>query len=207
MKYFSLFDDETIGAAPKKKIIPAEEFSTLEEAIEIVKRVKKEEVIYRKKIEDECELLKKQAYEDGYQKGLEKFNEALAKIDAEIKRLHEDFQKKLLPIALKAAKKILGEELQLHPERITDIVIQALKPVTQHHHIKIYVHPKDLAILEKDKEKIKKIISHIESFSIQERNDIEPGGCIIETEAGIINAQLENQWRAMEAAFKSLMNP
>ena len=34
---------------------------------------------------------------------------------------------------------------------------------------------------------------------------IEPGGCIIETEAGIINAQLENQWRSLENAFESFM--
>ena len=32
---------------------------------------------------------------------------------------------------------------------------------------------------------------------------MEPGGCLIETEAGIINAQLENQWRSLEAAFKA----
>mgnify|MGYP000925765657 CR=1 FL=1 len=32
-----------------------------------------------------------------------------------------------------------GEELKLHPDRIVDIVVQALKPVTQHYKIKIFV--------------------------------------------------------------------
>ena len=31
------------------------------------------------------------------------------------------------------------------------------------------------------------------------------GVCIIETEAGIINASLENQWRALESAFEAFM--
>ena len=63
----------------------------------------------------------------------------------------------------------------------------------------------DLEPLEKERSKIKKIFEHLDSFSLQERADIEPGGCIIETEAGIINAQLENQWRALESAFESFM--
>ena len=69
----------------------------------------------------------------------------------------------------------------------------------------IYVNKEDLEILEKSKEKIRKIFEHLDSLSMQERGDIEPGGCMIETEAGIINAQLENQWRALEAAFESFM--
>jgi type III secretion protein L len=67
------------------------------------------------------------------------------------------------------------------------------------------VHHDDLVELEKSKSKIKKMFEHLESLSLQERDDIEPGGCMIETEAGIINAQLENQWRALEAAFETFM--
>ena len=102
-------------------------------------------------------------------------------------------------------RKILGDELKLHPDRIVDIVIQSLKPVTQHHKIKIYANKEDIDILEKHKPQIKEIFEHIEVFSIQERDDIEKGGCVIETEAGIINAQLENQWKALEIAFEKFM--
>ncbi|NGX36596.1 MAG: hypothetical protein K1000chlam1_01445, partial [Candidatus Anoxychlamydiales bacterium] len=49
----------------------------------------------------------------------------------------------------------------------------------------------------------KEILELTQIFSLEERNDIEPGGCIIETEKGIINAQLDNQFRAIEAAFKA----
>jgi type III secretion protein L len=99
----------------------------------------------------------------------------------------------------------LGEEIKLMPERIVDIVLQALKPVTEHRKIKIYANKEDLEILEKEKPKIKELLKEVESLSILERGDVEKGGCIIETEAGIINAQLENQWKALETAFKSFM--
>jgi type III secretion protein L len=42
-------------------------------------------------------------------------------------------------------------------------------------------------------------------LSLRDRSDIQPGGCIIETEGGIINAQLENQWRVLENALGILL--
>jgi type III secretion protein L len=46
----------------------------------------------------------------------------------------------------------------------------------------------------------------LEVFQIQERNDIQPGGAVIETEGGIINAQISNQLQVLERAFKKLFS-
>ena len=119
--------------------------------------------------------------------------------------MEHELQKTILPLALKAAKKIVGRELELKPETIVDIVRQTLKPVTQHHNIKIFVAKQDKEALEKEKKELRNILEHVQTFIIEEREDITPGGCIIETEAGIINASLENQWRALESAFETFM--
>lgn len=205
MNFFSLISEEKVKIAPGEKIIPAKSFSFLKKAEQILKTVKAEALKYKIDIAKECEVLKETSYKDGFDKGLEKLNAIILKLDEEIKKFEEEMQKKVLPIALKAAKKILGDELRLHPDRIVDIVIQALKPVTQHHTIKIYVNKEDLNILEKHKEKIRSILDQIKIFTIEERDDIEKGGCMIQTEAGIINAQLENQWRVLEIAFEKFM--
>lgn len=205
MKFFSLLSQKDVHIAPGKKIIPREEFETIADANDILKTIKHEEIEFRKKWELEAEEIRKQAYEEGFEKGLESLNKHLLALDQELKNIREDVQKKILPLALKAARKIIGEELRVHPDRIVDIILTALKPVTQHRKVAIYVNKADLALIEENKPKIKKIFEHLDSLSIQERSDIEPGGCMIETEAGIINAQLENQWRALEAAFEAFM--
>lgn len=205
MKFFSLISGIDVRAAPGEKIIPAKEFAVLENASEILKRVKKEAIAFRKETAIEAEKIKELAFQEGFQKGLVSLNEHLFALDKELKHLREEVQKTILPLSLKAARKIIGEELRLHPDRIVDIVLTSLKPVTQHRKIIIYVNKIDLRTLEENKHKIKKICEHLDSLSIQERADIEAGGCMIETEAGIINAQLENQWRALEAAFESFM--
>jgi type III secretion protein L len=202
MKFFS-FSKEEIHPEPEEKIIPAEDFSILVEATQILQKAKDESEIIKEKTIKECELLKEDAKKEGFNEGLQKLNEHILNLDTIIKTLNEDYQKQILPIALKAAKKILAAELKTNPEAIVNIIKGALKPVTQNLKIKIYVNKQDLDILEKHKPQIKEILDQVQVFSLEERNDIEPGGCIIETEKGIINAQLENQFRAIEAAFKA----
>jgi type III secretion protein L len=205
MKLFSLIFGKEVRTSPGTKIIPSEEFSTLEEASTVLKMAYDEAEEFRKQTAIEAVETKKKAYEEGFQAGLESLNKHFFALDKELKELREEVQKNILPLSLKAARKIIGEELRLHPDRIVDIVLTSLKPVTQHRKIHIYVNKADLQALEEKKADIKQIFEHLESLSIQEREDIEPGGCMIETEAGIINAQLENQWRALESAFQSFM--
>jgi type III secretion protein L len=203
MKLFTLISEKQVRLSSKKKIIPQQEFSTLQDASELLQTVQEETLVYKKETVQEAEKIKEAAFQEGFQEGLESFNQHLLALDHELKEIRNEIQKKILPLALTAARKLVGEELKLHPDRIVDIILTSLKPVTQHKKISIYVNREELAEIEAAKSKIKKIFEHLESLSIQERDDIEPGGCIIETEAGIINAQLENQWRALESAFQS----
>ena len=204
MNLFTLISKKEVHPPEGKKIIRKKDFTTLQKAIDLLKKVQKEAENFRLDTMKECEILKTKTAKEGFEEGLSLFNKTLLQLDKEIKSLRKEFQKQVFSIALESAKKILGSELKLHPDRITDIVIQTLKPVTQHHRVKIYVNKEDLEILEKNRPQIKKIFEHLEVLTIEERNDVQPGGCIIETEGGIINAQLENQWRSLQKAFKTL---
>ena len=202
-KFFSLISTQEVHLAPGEKILPAAEFSTLLDAQKILEKVKEDAEIFRRDTALESEKIKEGAFQEGFQEGLISLNQHLFALDQELKVLRTEIQKNILPLALKAARKIIGEELKMHPDRIVDIVLTSLKPVTQHKKITIYVNKEDLQMLEMNRPKIRKIFESLENLSIQERSDIEPGGCMIETEAGIINAQLENQWRALESAFQA----
>ena len=159
---------------------------------------------YRKQVIAECELLKEQAIKDGFAEGYQQWTLQLAKMEEEISKVQGEMQKLIMPISLKAAKKIVSSELALQPNAILEIVSNALKSVAQHKRIVIYVNRSDMEILEQDKTKLKAIFESLESLSIRERDDVEQGGCIIETEGGIINARLKDRWRNLEAAFEAL---
>jgi type III secretion protein L len=205
MKYFSLLSGQDVHPAPGKKIIPSEEYTTLHEASEILHKVKIEAGEYKREVVKESELIKDQAFQEGFQEALNSLNHHIFKLDEELKQLREDIQKKILPLTIKATRRLIGDELQIHPDRIVDIILNSLKPVTQHKKIILYVSKADLEQLEANKPRIKAIFEHLESLSIRERADLESGDCIIETEAGIVNAQLENMLRSLEAVFESFM--
>ncbi len=204
-KKFTLLSHEDVSLEPGEKVISKAEFSKVVSAQEILKEAEKQTKEYKELVIEECEKIKEVAYKEGFQEGLKQLNEHILSVGHLLKTVRDEVNKKILPLAIQAAKKILGEELKLHPDRIVEIVKQALKPVMQHHKIVIYLNKLDLERVEKKKKEVRKMLDQAESFSLKEREDIEPGGCIIETEAGIINAQLENQWRALETAFKAFM--
>ena len=200
-RLFALLKGDQVHPASNKKVISSEDFSTLLAASELLDKTRVEIEEAHVKSAQEAEELKKKGYDDGFQEGLAQLNEKILALDNEKKRLRHEMNQLILPLALKAAKKIVAGELQAHPETIVNIVLQALAPVMQNHKITIYVNKEDKELLEAEKSKLKEKLEQIESLSIKERDDISAGGCMIETESGIINATIENQWRGIESAF------
>lgn len=204
MQCFSLVKLGNIHAR-KGKVIPKEEIETLLEAKEILEAAKQEALDRIEEAKEQCAEIHKKAHDEGFAEGLSSFNSHILHLDDKIKVMRHEMQKAMLPLTVKATKRIVGEAIEINPELIVEIVIQSIKTVSQSHRIKIYVNRHDLEILEKEKEKLKSIFERIETFSLEEKGDVDRGGCLIETENGILNASLENQYRALERAFEAFM--
>ncbi len=202
-KLFSYLFSGDLHLSSAEKIIPASEFSRLLEAQEVLVKALENAEEKRKLVEEECANLRAKAKEEGYQEGLIQFNKHLLDLEEHGRKVYRDTQNSILRLSLQAAKKIVNKEIELHPETIVDIVLQALAPIKQNHRITILVNKADKEILEEHKPQIKEIFEQLQFLGIQERADIAPGGCVIETESGIINANVENQWKALERAFQN----
>lgn len=204
-KFFSLIKGGAFHIAPKTKVLPASEAAELLNGEELLKKIQEDAQAYRLEVAADCERLKEKAQAEGYEEGFKSWAEHVAKLEDEIVKVRQETEKTILPVALKAAKKIVGREMELSENAIVDIVATSLKAVSTHKKINVYVNRKDLDILEKNKAKLKALFENLETFTLLERNDIEQGGCVIETEGGIINAQLDNLWRTLERAFDMLL--
>lgn len=203
MSLFTLIEKDEIHLAPDKKVIAAEDFAKLIEAHQIIAKMKEQERVYRIAVAKECEILKELAEKAGFEEGLQQWNNQIELMESEIKKVRQDMENAIVPLALAAVKKIIGKELETQPETIVDLVATALKTVLHHRRVTIYVNQSDLEYVEAQKPRLKSLFERLESLSIATRSDIQQKGCIIETEAGIINAQLENQLQALETAFRT----
>lgn len=206
-KFFSLIYGEKNKIAANGHIIPSESVCKLLDAQGVLETVKGDAEKYKLEVAQECEKLKEAAQAAGFSEGYQKWAEHIALLEKEIAKVRGDLEKLLIPVALKAAKKIVGREIELSETAIVDIVANILKSVSQHKKVTIYVNKRDLEPLEQGRSRLKEIFESLEVLSLRERADIARGGCVIETEGGIINAQLENQWSALERAFATMMKP
>lgn len=205
MKYFSLIHKDQLVKAPGKTIIKASEFSELLNGQELLKKIEEDIALYRKEIEEECVKLKEEAKKEGFAKGLEEWSQKIKELEDHIQSAKEEVEKLIVPVAMQAAKKIVGKEMELRPDIILDIIKQSLKSVSQHKRFTIYVNRQDLNLVDENRPKLKEGLESVESLSVATRDDIKPGDAIIETEAGIINVEQEKLWKSLEAAFTAFM--
>ncbi len=201
-RLFSLIQEGKIELTPGKKHIPSEEFSMLLSASELVKKTQEDAKEFRTRVIKQCETIKEQAKQEGFEEGFKQWTDKLLELEEETRKVRSDTEKMVLRIALKAAKKILARELELSESAVVDIIKQSLKPVAQHKYVTIHVNPDEFDTIENNRANIKEIFESLEALSIRPNREVGPGGCVIETEGGIINAQLENQWMILENAFQ-----
>lgn len=202
---FTLTEKKEIRLSSEQKIIKAGDFSLLLDAVAVLENAKAEAINYRKEVTKECEIIKEQAELEGFDRGLAKFNAQISYLEKTLSTQREKMKLSIASLATAAVKRIIGKELATNPLTILEIISTSLKPVSQHKRITIYVNREDLELVEKNRPKLKSLFENIETLSVQIRDDVEKGGCYIETEAGIINAQLENQLRALEDAFQKIV--
>ena len=204
-KIFTLIHGEGIHASPGVKVFSSNAYSKVINAKEMLQTVQEDAEKYRKKVVEECEKQKEKAYQEGFEAGFSKWLGMVRQLEEKITEVHDEVHELVIPIALQAAKKIVGREIELNKDTILDIVKNKLKAVAQHKRIRIFVNKEDMQVLEKHKEDLKSLFEELQSLTLVEKNDITPGGCIIETDGGIINAQIENQWKLIEEAFEGFM--
>ncbi|MEK7339360.1 MAG: FliH/SctL family protein [Candidatus Rhabdochlamydia sp.] len=205
MKFLTFIQQSEIHPASAEKVIPAKDFSILLETKLLIEHAQEDIVLYKQKVEKECKKLRAQAKQQGFDEGLEQFGTYITDLEKKMLFWYSELQKKVLPLALQAAKKIVSQQLSLDPETIVRIVSETLKSVKQSPDITIYVNKLDKEILEANKPTLKKNLEQVKTFTIQERDDIEQGGCVIETDSGIINAKIDKLWESLEHAFQKYM--
>ncbi|MCH9621897.1 MAG: hypothetical protein S4CHLAM20_13280 [Chlamydiia bacterium] len=200
MYLFKIKDDEEIHAA--KKIIPNKEFSELVQAKQLIDEAEEKAKEIIKTAQKKARKIRQDAKEIGYEEGLEPFNSHILYFEDQIKKMRIELQKTILPLVLKTTKRIVGEGLKKHPEIVLDVVTESIKEVTSSHEVKLFVNEEDLEFIDENKEDLKKLFEHLDLFIVEKRSDVEKGSCIIQTEKGILNANLTNQYAALKKALK-----
>jgi flagellar assembly protein FliH len=144
---------------------------------------------------------------DMSQKMIESISNTLRNVAAEISKLREqiyiDTEKEMVELALAIAKKIVCHEVKISKNTVIDVARKALKKIEDHDKIKIKVSPADLEYIEKAKILDSNLADNIEGMTFEAEETISNGGCVIEMDTGAIDARIEKQFQAVEAALRA----
>jgi flagellar biosynthesis/type III secretory pathway protein FliH len=101
-----------------------------------------------------------------------------------------DAEASVVDLALAVAKRVIGQELSTHPDRVRALVREALDRVRRATHVRVRVHPEDAAELA------------VEGIEVVADASIERGGCIVQSDLGDVDARLDVRLDALRRALR-----
>jgi len=114
-------------------------------------------------------------------------------IQSEKQELARRYESDVLELGFSIAEKIIGIEIATRNDAILGIVRQALRKIVNADEVVLRAHPEDLKILEEAREKLVSEMGVNAPLELRADNSVARGGCVIETESGMLDAQLQSQ--------------
>jgi flagellar assembly protein FliH len=186
------------------------------EAEEIVRQaVEKAQGEVQKMREVSRESGQKEGFSEGYEKGLEKgkaeeqqkfssviqkWEELFNRTAAERKRLLTEMGPILADLTSESLHQCLKKEAQLNRQMVVGIVEETLKKAHDRVHLKAHLNPEDVKEVEAQKGKLL-LSAGMGELEIMPDGRIEPGGCLLETEAGSVDARISTMATQVKQAL------
>jgi type III secretion protein L len=148
--------------------------------------------------EQERQAVIESARREGYDHGLQQWNAAVAELDASRDRYVTESEPELIRLAVRIAHKIIGEELRTNPEVIVSIARQCLQGLGRERSLTLRVSQGEADLVRRRIGILREAAGFHRSIEVVADASVNPGGCIVESEYGVIDARLETQIRCME---------
>lgn len=162
---------------------------------------------------EEVRLAREAGYQDGYRDGqvaLEAFKESfarqtaaqfanlLANLDDQWNGLEEEMAVAITRTAVQLARQIVRHELDTHPAIIAKVAQEAVGAIVlSARHLRVRVHPADHQhVAAGAGEALKARDARLVADPA-----IEPGGCVVESDLGQVDARIGTRWAAAAAVY------
>jgi len=162
--------------------------------------------------------LEARAYESGFNAGLSEGEnraavvysravELLAKMADELKAARESFINKteedMVVLSLEIARQIIRQEVKTNSEIIKSVAKEAIAQLIDKEGVTIRVNSQDCDVMKASDSGLGILLEGKDRYKILADDFVSPGGCIIESKTGIVDADLETQF---DEIWKKMLN-
>lgn len=166
----------------------------------------------------EAEEIRKQAFDEGqrqgYRDGIEQSRTeadeirgrargVLREAEETRRRTLDELEHEVRSTAVMIAEKLVAKQLDLDPETIIAVAREALEVVRERESVVLYAHPAHVVHLQEAVQELKaQLLPEGAVLRIIGDAELETGGCLVETEQGLVDATRDVRWREV---LKALM--
>ena len=162
--------------------------------------------------QEEAENIKKSAFEEGYRKGMEQanadmetFRNSFSEFMNAPKNVFEYIAPDILEISVDIAKKIIKKEVESDPQVLVNTIVDVLKTVSKSEpKINIRVKPQAVQFIKDTLPNITYEYGIDAKVNIIADPSIEEGGCIFQTNNGIVDASIDTQLEIIKKAIEGI---
>lgn len=134
-----------------------------------------------------------EAHQSGQQEGFAQAEHMREQIKGLEHRMFNEVEAEAVRTALSIAEKLIEAELEAKAEAVVDIAVAALAAASDAREVFLRVNPKNAGALRHKKQRLLDALSVARSVDIRVDKNVPPGGVLIQTESGVIDATLETQ--------------
>ena len=174
----------------------------------IAKKREADQKAFEENLAQEAEKIKSEAYQTGYDDGYKQgyvvtVNELENKIHAvdtftkcqfEIKNnIIKSSELDIISLVVEIAKKVCTKSLELNPEIIKLLTVNAIKELKDKEDITIIINPKLMEVMNSISEALKEDIPQLQSIKIVEDKNVSPDGTIVESLLSRVDCRVKSQ--------------
>lgn len=160
--------------------------------------------------QEEADTIKKSAFEEGYRKGLEQaeadmqvFRKDISSFMNAAEDVFEYIAPDILEISVDIAKKVIKKEVETDPQVLINTIVDVLKTVSKNEpKINIRVRPQAVQFIKDTVPNIAYQFGIEAKINIVADPSIEEGGCIFQTNNGIVDASIDTQLEIIKKALE-----
>jgi flagellar assembly protein FliH len=155
----------------------------------------------------------KKAYQKGYASGLEagtgqakrEMEEQWFGLSATLQGLEklrnqilEQAEGDIIALAFHVARKIIRTEIDQNPEVVVEIVKEAIRKAVDREFLKISLNARDFETLNHRRPELLHGLDGVKKILFEVDESVQPGGCLIETRYGDVDARIDRQIHVIE---------
>lgn len=190
-----------------RSVISGSESLQLKKRDEIIKKALVEAQAIRErakklyaKVEEVVRQSHKKGHEAGREEGLASVTETLLRLRTEHEKMLATLEKDAVALVHEIARKIVGDSLRTQDEVLLGMVKQALG-ASMGQHITVFLNPQDFQRLRGRDTELMSATTGVQSLMIKPLESVRQNSCVIESDLGTVEADLEKQLEAIKRAL------